>query len=124
MKLGALVGGGAEVIGGEATLEDAAEVMIEAGIGSIGVIEGRRLVGILTERDIVRAVSEGEDTELATVSQWMTEAPDTFPPDVEVEEASAWLLETGYRHLPVMAEDELLGIVSMRDLLWALVEGG
>ncbi len=124
MKLGALVGGGAEVIGREATLEDAAEVMIEAGIGSIGVIEGRQLVGILTERDIVRAVSEGEDTEEAGVAEWMTEAPDTFPPDVEVEEASAWLLETGYRHLPVMEGDELLGIVSMRDLLWALVEGG
>ena len=124
MKLGGLVGGGAEVIGGEATLEDAAEVMIDAGIGSLGVIEDRSLIGILTERDVVRAVADGEDPQEATVAEWMTEAPDTFPPDVDVEEAAAWLLETGYRHLPVMEEDELLGIVSMRDLLWAIVEGG
>ena len=53
----------------------------------------------------------------------MTPAPDTFSPDVDVEEAAAWLIETGYRHLPVMRDGELLGIASIRDLLWAMVEG-
>jgi CBS domain-containing protein len=51
----------------------------------------------------------------------MADAPDTFSPDVEVEEAARWLLEVGYRHMPVMEAGELLGIVSIRDILWAIV---
>ncbi len=120
MHLGALVGGGSEVIGREASLEQAAHTLIEHGIGSLAVIDGRALVGIITERDIVRAVAKDADPAEEVVGDWMTEAPDTVPPDVDVEEAAAWLLEMGYRHLPVMEEDELLGIVSMRDLLWAI----
>ena len=49
----------------------------------------------------------------------MTADPDVFSPDVEVTEASQWLLETGYRHMPVMEEGELLGILSIKDILWA-----
>ena len=124
MKLRALVGGRSEVIGSEATLGEAAEAMIDAGTGSLAVIDGRALVGIVTERDIVRAVDEADEPGDVIVEDWMSEAPDTFSPDVDVEEAAAWLLEAGYRHLPVVEEDELLGIVSIRDLLWALVEGG
>ncbi len=124
MKLGSLVGGSASVIGQEATLEDAARAMVDDGTGSLAVIEGRALVGILTERDIVRAVAEDADPAEALVQDWMTEEPDTFLPDVDVDEAAAWLLETGYRHLPVVTGDELLGVVSIRDLLWAMVEGG
>ena len=52
----------------------------------------------------------------------MSEAPDTFTPDVTVNEAVEWLLETGYRHLPVVADGELLGVVTIRDLMWALVQ--
>jgi CBS domain-containing protein len=125
MKLEALVGGQSEVIGTEATLGEAAEAMIDSGTGSLAVIEGRAMVGIVTERDIVRALSEADedDIEDEVVANWMTEAPDTFSPDVDVTEAAEWLLETGYRHLPVMDGDELLGIVGIRDLLWALVKG-
>ena len=123
MKLRALVGGRAEVIGNEATLLDAAEAMVDAGTGSLAVIQDRHLVGILTERDLVRAVAETEDPGEELVEDWMTEAPDTFSPEVDVEEAAEWLLEAGYRHLPVMEGEELLGIVSMRDVLWALVQG-
>ncbi len=123
MNLGALVGGRAEVIGTEATLEEAAEAMVEAGTGSLAVVRGRALAGIFTERDLVRAVAEEADTAEVLVEEWMTEAPDTFSPDVDVEEAAAWMLETGYRHMPVMEGDELLGIVSIRDVMWAIVEG-
>lgn len=123
MKLGALVGGRAEVIGPEATLEEAAEAMMESEVGSLGVVEDRELIGILTERDLVRAAADGADFFGELVSDWMTESPDTFSPDVEVEDAARWLLETGYRHLPVMEGGELLGIASIRDLLWAMVEG-
>lgn len=123
MKLEALVGGGAEVVGPEATLLEAAQSMIKSGVGSAGVVDGHALVGILTERDIMRAVATDVDLAVAAAGDWMTESPDTFSPDVDVEEAASWLLETGYRHLPVMADGELLGIASIRDLLWALLEG-
>ena len=56
------------------------------------------------------------------VEEWMSEAPDTFKPDVTVTEAVAWLLETGYRHLPVVADEDLLGVVTIRDLMWALTQ--
>lgn len=121
MKLGSLVGGSATVIGREATVAEAAEALITDGVGSLAVVEGRRLVGIFTERDVVRAVSEGADPEDEAVADWMSETPDTFGPDVEVREAAAWLLEMGYRHMPVMQEGELLGIVSIRDILWAII---
>jgi len=121
MKLGSLVGGSATVIGREATVAEAAEALITDGVGSLAVVEGRRLVGIFTERDVVRAVSEGADPEDEVVEDWMSETPDTFGPDVEVREAAAWLLEMGYRHMPVMLEGELLGIVSIRDILWAII---
>jgi CBS domain-containing protein len=123
MKLGALVGGSATVVGPEASLGDAAEALVADGVGSLGVVAERRLVGIITERDLVRAVAEGADPESETVGSWMAEAPDTFSPDVDVEEAARWLLEVGYRHMPVMSEGELLGIVSIRDILWAIVGG-
>ncbi|MDP2623415.1 MAG: CBS domain-containing protein [Actinomycetota bacterium] len=121
MKLGALVGGSATVIGSEATLADAAEALVEASVGSLGVIVDRELVGIITERDLVRAIAQGADPETDTVADWMADAPDTFSPDVEVEAAARWLLEVGYRHMPVMADGELLGIVSIRDILWAIL---
>ncbi|MCJ7821691.1 MAG: CBS domain-containing protein [Armatimonadetes bacterium] len=123
MRLGSLVGGSATVIGPEATIAEAADALVEDGVGSLAVVEGRRLVGIITERDVVRAVAEGADAEEEAVSEWMSDAPDTFAPDVEVREAAAWLLEMGYRHMPVMEDGELLGIVSIRDILWAIISG-
>ena len=124
VKLSALVGGTSTVIGREATLGDAAEALIDDGVGGLAVVDGRSLAGIITERDLVRALAEGADPEEATVGDWMSDAPDTFSPDVEVSEAAAWLLEVGYRHMPVMSDGELLGIVSIRDILWALTGGG
>ncbi len=120
MKLRALVSGDATVIGLEASVADAAEALIGNEVGSLVVVDGRKLVGIITERDVVRAIAQGADPEEESVSDWMSDAPDTFSPDVEVEEAAAWLLEIGYRHMPVMDEGELLGVVSLRDILAAL----
>ncbi len=123
MKLRALVGGGAEVVGPDATLEEASGAMIDAGTGSLAVIDGRAVAGIITERDVVRAVGEEAAVEEEVVRDWMSADPDTFSPETDVEEAASWLLEAGYRHMPVMEGDELLGVVSIRDLLWAIVEG-
>lgn len=121
MKLGALVSGSATVIGSEANLGDVADALVRDGVGGLGVIVDRQLVGIITERDLVRAIAAGADPETELVADWMAEAPDVFPPDTDVAEAGRWLLEMGYRHMPVMADGELLGIVSIRDLLEALL---
>ena len=123
MELGALVGGRAEVIGSEATIEEAAAAMVEAGIDALAVISGRNLAGIITERDLIRVIGEDADPTEELVEDWMTESPDTFTPDVDVTEAAAWMLETGYRHMPVMDDGELAGIASIRDVLWVMVEG-
>ena len=120
MKLRAMVGGRADVCGLETTLQEVAEAMLAAKVGSIGVIEGRALVGIVTERDVLRAAATGVDLGAEPVQDWMTDDPDVFSPDVEVAEAAQWLLETGYRHMPVMENGELLGILSIKDILWAV----
>jgi CBS domain-containing protein len=122
MKLDSLVGGKATVIGPEATLEDAARAMLANDVNSLAVVRRRDLVGLLTERDIVAAIATGVDPAEVLVEEHMSEAPDTFRPDDDIHEAARWLLEAGYRHLPVMAEGELLGIVGIRDVLWAIMD--
>ena len=122
MRLHALVGDSTEIMGPEGTLSDAAESMADNDVDYVIVIDNREMVGILTERDIVLAVAEGVDLGAALVEEWMSEAPDTMSPDVTVAEAVSWLMETGYRHLPVIADDELLGVVTGRDLMWALAQ--
>ena len=124
MKLRGMVGGRAEVCGPETTLQDVSEAMLTAKVGSVGVVEGRELAGIITERDVLRAAAEGCDTAREIVRDWMTADPDVFSPDVDVREAAEWLLETGYRHMPVMEDGELLGIVSIKDILWAIASPG
>lgn len=120
MRLDALVGGSVDVVGPEASLRSAANLMVDAGTGAVAVVDRRQLVGILTERDLAGAAVAGVDFDAEIADAWMSEAPDIFAPDVQVGEAAEWLLETGYRHLPVVADDELLGIVDVRDLLWAI----
>lgn len=119
MRVEALVSGASDFVGPETTLGDAADVLISRSIGALAVVDGRQVIGILTDRDVVRAVSEGAELD-DPVTTWMTDSPDTVTPDVSVSEAADWLLETGYRHLPVTVGDELLGIVDIRDVLWTL----
>lgn len=121
MRLQALVGGSTEIVGAEASLRDAIAHMADQEVDCLAVADGRSLVGIFTERDVVEAVARGADLDSTTVSSFMAEAPDVFAPSVSVPEAASWLLQTGYRHLPVMDDGELLGIVDVRDLLWALL---
>jgi CBS domain-containing protein len=98
--------------------------MLQAQVGSVGVVEGRRLTGIITERDVLRAAAHGVDPVTEIVRDWMTADPDVFSPEAQVREAAEWLLETGYRHMPIMEDGELLGIVSIKDILWAMASPG
>ena len=122
MRLGELIGGTTEVCGGDLSLRDAAQRMVAGEMGSMGVMAGGNLVGIITERDLMKAIARGADPNLATVDEWMTGSVDTFSPHVEVEEAALWLLETGYRHLPVVDEDRLVAVLSIRDVLAAVID--
>ncbi len=122
MRLGELVGEAPYVCGPDTTLLEAATAMEGSDLGSLAVVEGMSLLGLITERDIRRAVADGPDLGTA-VSQVMSDEPDTFDPDLDVWDAAAWIAESGYRHLPVVGDDgDLLGVVSIRDLLKALVD--
>lgn len=121
MRLGDLVGDAPHVCGPDTTVLEAAVAMESLDLGSLAVVEGMELVGLVTERDIRRSVAEGMSAD-TTVSNLMSGEPDTFDPDLDVWDAAAWIAESGYRHLPVMDDDgTLLGVVSIRDLLKALV---
>ena len=122
MRLGDLVGAAPYVCGPDTTLLEAAAAMEGSDLGSLAVVEGMNLIGLITERDIRSAVANGTDLESA-VSAVMSDDPDTFDPDLDVWDAAAWIAESGYRHLPVVGDDgDLLGVVSIRDLLKALVD--
>lgn len=122
MKLEALVGTHAQTCGADLTLVDAARTMHAAGIGSLGVAEEGTLVGMLTERDLLRAVSSGAELSEATVGAWMSAPVQTFDHEMPVEQVALALLEHGYRHAPVTVAGRLVAIVSIKDVLAALVE--
>lgn len=122
MRLGDLVGDAPYVCGPDTTLREAATAMEESDLGSLAVVEGMDLLGLVTERDLRRAVANGIDLDTA-VSTLMSDEPDTFDPDLDVWDAATWIAESGYRHLPVVGDEgELKGVVSIRDLLKALVD--
>jgi CBS domain-containing protein len=122
MKLADLIDGAPHVCGPDTTVLEAAVAMERSDHGSLGVVEGMALVGLVTERDIRRVVAEGMSL-TTPVSAVMSGDPDTFDPDLDVWDAAAWITESGYRHLPVMDDEgTLLGVVSIRDLLKALVD--
>ena len=120
MQVRALVGDGAYSCGPDTTVLQAAVEMHARDVGSLAVIGEGRLTGILTERDVLRAVADGADVGTQTVREWMTAQPDSVSPELDSHEAARWLLATGYRHLPVMEDGKLLGIASIKDVLWAV----
>jgi CBS domain-containing protein len=103
-------------VGPETTVGEAVALMAQYRVGSTVVMEGNRLVGIFTERDTVRAISQSHDAPGHEVSSWMTRDPMTVGPDEDVEKALNVMLEHNFRHLPVVENGEVIGIVSIRDL--------
>lgn len=86
-------------------------------VSALPVIQHDRVVGIVTERDITRAVSEDLDPRTATVADVMTQRPLVAAPDEDAQAVAMRMLEHGIRHLPVVQGHQLLGIISARDLL-------
>lgn len=99
-----------------ATVREAAKLMRAQGVGSVLVTEGGRLQGIFTERDLVcRVVAEGRDPDKSRLEDVMTRKPDTIAPGAPAIEGLRRMQDGGYRHLPVVAGQRILGVVSRRD---------
>ena len=105
----------------DAKLGDAAKRMAERVVGAVVVLEGERLAGILTERDILKAVATGFEPD-SRVSDWMTRHPETIESDDTTDHAAALMIHGGFRHLPVVDAGEIKGILSIRDLMRVALE--
>jgi citrate synthase len=99
------------------TLAEATALMDRRQIGSVVVTDQGGVVGILTERDLMRAAATESDPHTEPVRRWMTADPDVLGVDEEVDAAWSGLTHHHYRHLPVVDHGDLVGVVSMRDLL-------
>lgn len=100
-----------------ATVVEAARMMAYLRIGALMVVDGHRLVGIFSERDaLTRVVAKEKDPATTLISEVMTPNPVTIAPDTTVQRALDIMAEKGFRHLPVVDEDRIVAIVSIRDL--------
>jgi CBS domain-containing protein len=106
-----------------ATVAEAVRQMNEKGIGALLVTDGERPIGIFTERDVLRRVVDaGRAPALTRVAEVMTSDPVTITPDRHVEEAMAIMTSRRFRHLPVIENGRVVGIISIGDLLrWVTI---
>lgn len=111
----------AVTVEGHEPLARAAQRMFDLHIGSVCVLdEDGTLRGIFTERDLVRACAAGVDTHASTVGKWMTQDPVVANATDDANTAMQTMIDHDFRHLPVVGEGGLLGVVSMRTLSKAL----
>ena len=107
----------------EDTLGELAEHLAAADAGSALVVEFGRLTGILTSRDIVRAVADRVHPSEGTIREWMTEAPVTAPPALPIDEAARLMVNGGFHHLPVTEDERPVGVIGLRSVVGALRHG-
>jgi CBS domain-containing protein len=104
----------------EDTLGEVAERMSPVNVGAVVVKDYGRLIGILTERDMLKAMAARVHTSDARVREWMTEDPLTASAEMDVEEAARVMLEHNFRHLPIVDETgAVAGLVSLRRVVAA-----
>ena len=105
------------------TFDHVATVLRENGISSVVVVEDGKLAGIVTERDLVNLVADGGDPRTTKVADRMSKDLDTVDPKTDIAEAADHMARLKIRHLPVLQDGELSGIISIRDLTnWAVHE--
>jgi CBS domain-containing protein len=127
MQVSEAMGGPVDTCAADATISQVAKRMSDEDHGALPVTSNGELIGIITERDIMRVVANHADPDETKVREVMTPDPDFLAPDVSIEDAASWMLAAGYRHLPVVDKGKVLGMVSVKDVMWALtggVEGG
>ncbi len=92
--------------------------MVERNIGAVPIVHNGKLVGIFSERDLMRrVVAEGRDSRSTCVAEVMTDDPMTVSTSEDLGNCMALMRRHGFRHLPVCHEGQLVGIVSLRDIL-------
>lgn len=102
----------------EMTVLEAARMMTERNIGALPVLREGRLVGIFSERDVMtRVVAAGRSPGSTKLSEVMTSYPRTVSPEETVDNCLFMMKEFGFRHLPICAGDDFVGLVSVRDLM-------
>lgn len=108
------------VISQKDTIYEAARLMAEKNIGAVPVVEGERVVGIFSERDIMnRVVAKSINPQTTTVDQVMTKDLIVGEPDEDIEAIISRMKQANIRHLPIVDAGKLVGIISFRDLLQA-----
>jgi CBS domain-containing protein len=101
-------------------LSEAVRQMDARKVGAVLVLSAGRLTGILTERDVLRAVAAGS-VDGASVGDWMTRDPETVDPSERAGQAGVLMIHGGFRHLPVVDGGDPVGIVSIRDLVRVVI---
>lgn len=102
----------------DASVYDAIHLMAEKGVGALIVMDGPKLVGVISERDYARKIIlEGRSSENTKISEIMSSEVITVGPDNRIEECMAMMTERRIRHLPVLDGDKVLGIISLGDLV-------
>ncbi len=120
-RLGDIISGKVFSVPPAATVAEAAATMVKGRVGSAVVVDGPWLLGIFTERDALRVAAAGTDPTTASVKDWMTRDPVTVGPDTDSDDAAAIMATEGFRHLPVVDGDSVVGVVSLRDVLSARI---
>jgi CBS domain-containing protein len=108
----------------EDTLGEVAERMTAKNVGAVVVKDFGRLIGILTERDLLKAMAARVHTSDARVRQWMTADPITATPETTLDEAAQVMIDNGFRHLPVVEDGQVVGVVSLRRVVSAAQPAG
>jgi CBS domain-containing protein len=105
-----------------ASLRRASKVMTERGVGCAVVVEKEKVAGIVTERDILRAIAADKVMDDTTVADVMTRDVISGSPGWDIMRAAQTMADGKFRHLLIMEMDDPVGIVSLRDLLDAMAE--
>jgi CBS domain-containing protein len=123
MRVGDIMTADVKTVSPTDTFADTARILSENRISSVVVKDGEKVAGIITERDVVRAVAEGADVAKLTVGERMTKELTTVDRKTDLADAAQLMAERRIRHLPVLDKGSLAGIVSIRDLThWAIGE--
>jgi CBS domain-containing protein len=123
MEIGPLTTRAVLTVNEEDTLRDAAVGMVERGVGSAVVLVDRKPVGIVTDRDVMRAYAQGVDGPARNVADYLSRRLLTAPATMSVREAAQIMRDRGFRHLVVVDDDgALVGVFSMRDLVVGLLQ--
>ncbi len=110
-------------VGPHYNVADVASLMDAKGIGSVIVLEDDRVLGILTERDILKVIGSGDDPKNVAAHEALIDDLYTIAPDASIEDAANQMTQAKVRHLPVIQDDKIVGILSIRDVVrWSVRE--